>query len=190
MASPGRADRPWPPPKRPGGPAGGFHRRFDASFRAARDLVAAGRLGTPQLLRSLTRDPGIPDPGRVPPSTIFLETLIHDFDTLRFLNPGAEAVEVYAVADALAYPDFRDQGLQDTAVVLVRFDNGAVATAEASFNAVYGYDIRGEVFGSGGMVTAGDIRRTSMAFHGARGWWRATPGGATSTCSATPTRPS
>jgi myo-inositol 2-dehydrogenase / D-chiro-inositol 1-dehydrogenase len=132
-------------------------------------LIGAGRLGTPQLLRSLTRDPGIPDPGRVPPSTIFLETLIHDFDTLRYLNPGAEAVTVYAVADALAYPQFRDQGLQDTAVVLVRFDNGAMATAEASFNAVYGYDIRGEVFGSAGMATAGDIRRTTMAYHGAEG---------------------
>jgi myo-inositol 2-dehydrogenase/D-chiro-inositol 1-dehydrogenase len=147
----------------------GFNRRFDRSFRAAHDLVTAGRLGTPQLLRSLTRDPGIPDPGRVPPSTIFLETLIHDFDTLRYLNPGAEAVEVYAVADALAYPDFKDQGLQDTAVVLVRFDNGAMATAEASFNAVYGYDIRGEVFGSAGMATAGDIRRTTMTYHGPDG---------------------
>jgi len=147
----------------------GFNRRFDTGFRAAHELVAAGRLGTPQLLRSLTRDPGIPDPGRVPPSTIFLETLIHDFDTLRYLNPGAEPVEVYAVADALAYPDYKDQGLQDTAVVLVRFDNGAMATAEASFNAVYGYDIRGEVFGSAGMATAGDIRRTTMAYHGAEG---------------------
>ena len=147
----------------------GFNRRFDTGFRAAHDLVAAGRLGTPQLLRSLTRDPGIPDPGRVPPATIFLETLIHDFDTLRYLNPGAEAVEVYAVADALAYPDYKDQGLQDTAVVLVRFDNGAMATAEASFNAVYGYDIRGEVFGSAGMATAGDIRRTTMVYHGAEG---------------------
>jgi predicted dehydrogenase len=38
----------------------------------------------------------------VPPSTIFLETLIHEFDTLRYLNPGAEPVEVYALADALA----------------------------------------------------------------------------------------
>jgi myo-inositol 2-dehydrogenase / D-chiro-inositol 1-dehydrogenase len=147
----------------------GFNRRFDQSFRAAYDLVAAGRLGTPQLLRSLTRDPGIPDPGRVPPATIFRETLIHDFDTLRYLNPEAEAVEVYAVADALAYPDFKDQGLQDTAVVLIRFDNGAMATAEASFNAVYGYDIRGEVFGSAGMATAGDIRRTTMVYHGAEG---------------------
>jgi myo-inositol 2-dehydrogenase / D-chiro-inositol 1-dehydrogenase len=147
----------------------GFNRRFDRSFRAAHDLVAAGRVGTPQLLRSLTRDPGIPDPSRVPPSTIFLETLIHDFDALRYLNPGAEAVEVYAVADALAYPDFRNRGLQDTAVVLVRFDNGAMATAEASFNAVYGYDIRGEVFGSAGMVTAGDIRKTTTTLYGSEG---------------------
>jgi len=147
----------------------GFNRRFDPSFQAAHDLVAAGRLGIPQLLRSLTRDPGIPDPGRVPPSTIFLETLIHDFDALRYLNPGAEAVEVYAVADALAYPDFKAQGLQDTAVVLVRFDNGAIATAEANFNAVYGYDIRGEVFGSAGMATAGDLRRTTMTYYGPEG---------------------
>ena len=141
----------------------GFNRRFDTGFRAAHDLVAAGRLGTPQLLRSLTRDPGIPDPGRVPPSTIFLETLIHDFATLRYLNPGAEAVEVYAVADALAYPDYKDQGLQDTAVVLVRFDNGAMATAEASFNAVYGYDIRGEVLRLG---RHGHCRRHPPHHHG------------------------
>jgi myo-inositol 2-dehydrogenase/D-chiro-inositol 1-dehydrogenase len=147
----------------------GFNRRFDPSFRAAHDLVVAGRLGTPQLLRSLTRDPGTPDPGRVPPSGIFFETLIHDFDTLRYLNPGAEPVEVYAVADALAYPDFKAQGLQDTAVVLVRFGNGAIATAEANFNAVYGYDIRGEVFGSAGMVTAGDQRRTTMSYYGSEG---------------------
>ena len=51
-------------------------------------MIDAGRLGTPRLLRSVTRDPGGFDPSRVLPDTIFLETLIHDFDTLRFLNPG------------------------------------------------------------------------------------------------------
>jgi myo-inositol 2-dehydrogenase/D-chiro-inositol 1-dehydrogenase len=143
----------------------GFNRRFDASFAAAYEIVAGGGIGTPQLLRSLTRDPGGFDPARVPPWTIYLETLIHDFDTLRYLNPGGEAVEVYAVADALARPDWKDRGLLDTSIVVVRFDNGALATAEASFQAAYGYDIRGEVFGSAGMVTAGDIRRTSATLH-------------------------
>ncbi|MFD2091048.1 Gfo/Idh/MocA family oxidoreductase [Blastococcus deserti] len=147
----------------------GFNRRFAADWRAARVLLDAGTLGTPRLLRSLTRDPGGFDPSRVLPDTIFLETLIHDFDTLRFLNPGAEAVEVSAIGDALVEPDWRDRGLLDTAVVTVRFDNGAMAVAEACFEAAYGYDVRGEVLGSGGMVTMGDGRRSGMAFSGPAG---------------------
>jgi myo-inositol 2-dehydrogenase/D-chiro-inositol 1-dehydrogenase len=147
----------------------GFNRRFAADWRAARALLDAGTLGTPRQLRSVTRDPGGFDPSRVLPDTIFLETLIHDFDTLRFLNPGAEAVEVYATADALVEPEWRDRGLLDTAVVHVRFDNGAMAVAEACFEAAYGYDVRGEVLGSGGMATMGDGRRTGMVFSGSAG---------------------
>ena len=147
----------------------GFNRRYDAGFRAAHDRITGGAIGTPQLLRSLTRDPKLADPARILPWTIFLETLIHDFDALRFLNPGAEPVEVFALADALVRPDFRDQGLLDTAIVTVRFDNGALATAEASFQAVYGYDVRGEVLGSGGMVTVGELRQTSLNVYGADG---------------------
>jgi myo-inositol 2-dehydrogenase/D-chiro-inositol 1-dehydrogenase len=120
-------------------------------------------------LRSVTRDPGGFDPARVPPDTIFLETLIHDFDALRFLNPGADPVEVYALADALVEPEWRDRGLLDTATVVVRFDNGATGTAEACFEAAYGYDVRGEVFGSGGMATLGGLRRTGMTFAGKTG---------------------
>lgn len=147
----------------------GFNRRYDAGFRSAHDEITAGAIGTPQLLRSLTRDPKLADPAPIPPWTIFLETLIHDFDALRFLNPGAEPAEVFALADALVRPDFADRGLLDTALVTVRFGNGALASAEASFQAVYGYDVRGEVFGSAGMLTVGDARRTSVTRYGADG---------------------
>ncbi|NJC70579.1 Gfo/Idh/MocA family oxidoreductase [Planosporangium thailandense] len=133
----------------------GFNRRFAADFAAAKRIVDDGGVGTPQLLRSLTRDPGLANPGAVAPWTIFTQTLIHDFDTLNWFNAGATAVEVHAMADALVAPDFKADGLLDTAVVSIRYDNGALATAEASFSAAYGYDVRGEVFGSAGMVTAG-----------------------------------
>jgi myo-inositol 2-dehydrogenase/D-chiro-inositol 1-dehydrogenase len=140
----------------------GFNRRFSADFAAAHQLVTEGKIGTPQLMRSLTRDPGLANPAGVPPWTVFLQTLIHDFDTLLWLNPGAEPVSVYATADALVAPAFKGAGLLDTAVVVIAFDNGAIAVAEASFSAAYGYDGRGEVFGSGGMVSMGGGARTSL----------------------------
>ena len=143
----------------------GFNRRFDAGFRAAHEAVVSGSVGSVQLMRSLTRDPGLANPGAVPPWTIFTQTLIHDFDTLLWLNPGAEPIEVYATADALVAPDFKDRGLLDTAVVVVTFDNGARGVAEASFSAAYGYDVRAEVFGSRGMVTAGDGARSTARLY-------------------------
>lgn len=135
----------------------GFNRRFASDFASARDAIAAGSIGTPQLLRSLTRDPGISAEvaARVKPWTIFNETLIHDFDTLCWLNPGARVVEVYAQAAALIHPQFADAGYLDTSVVQLRFDNGAFGTAEASFQASYGYDVRAEIFGSEGVLLAG-----------------------------------
>ncbi len=157
----------------------GFNRRWDQAFAEGREAIDAGKVGAVQLIRSLTRDPGPfgGDPDRIPLWTIFYETLIHDFDTLLWLNPGAKPVEVFAMADALVRSDARDKGFLDTAVVNIRFDNGSIAVAEANFSAMYGYDIRGEVFGSGGMVTMGDVRRSSMTLFDKTGvsndTWRA-----------------
>lgn len=151
----------------------GFNRRYAKDFAAARKLITDGAVGQPQLLRSLTRDPGtaagIANPERIPPGTIFLETLIHDFDTLNWLNPGAVPVRVHAVADALVAPEHKAAGLLDTAAVSITYSNGAIAVAEANFNALYGYDVRGEVFGSAGMVTAGGPQASSATTYTAAG---------------------
>ncbi|GAA2199701.1 Gfo/Idh/MocA family oxidoreductase [Sinomonas flava] len=156
----------------------GFNRRYAADFLAARRDIAAGAVGTPQLLRSLTRDPGtgsIPHAARVPQWTIFLETLIHDFDALNWYNAGAEPLSVHVTADALVEPSLKDAGFLDTAVVTVRYANGAIAVAEASFSALYGYDVRGEVFGSAGMVQAGRPTETAALRYGAGGLSAETP---------------
>ncbi|KQX72608.1 Gfo/Idh/MocA family oxidoreductase [Aeromicrobium sp. Root472D3] len=147
----------------------GFNRRFAREFVAAHEAVVAGRLGTVRQLRSLTRDPGRgpSDPDVVPPWTIFTQTLIHDFDTLNWLNPGAHAVDVVATADSLTAPGHPT--LLDHATVVIRYSNGAIATAEASFAATYGYDVRGEVLGSEGMVTMGEGAQSSLRLHTADG---------------------
>jgi myo-inositol 2-dehydrogenase/D-chiro-inositol 1-dehydrogenase len=147
----------------------GFQRRFDRAYVRARGLVDSGDLGRIQSLRSLTRDPEMYDPGRVPPGAIFRETLIHDFDVLRFLAGGAEPVEVYAMADALVAPDWKSRGLLDSAVVTLRYDSGALGTADSSFQAVYGYDVRAEVFGSEGMASVGESSPINLVHHNRSG---------------------
>jgi myo-inositol 2-dehydrogenase/D-chiro-inositol 1-dehydrogenase len=147
----------------------GFNRRFAREFVAAQEAIAAGRLGTVRQLRSLTRDPGRgpSDPDAVPEWTIFTQTLIHDFDTLNWLNPGARALDVMATAGSLTAPGHPT--LLDHATVVIGYDNGAIATAEASFAATYGYDVRGEVLGSEGMVTMGEGAQSSLRLHTADG---------------------
>ncbi|TYL48748.1 Gfo/Idh/MocA family oxidoreductase [Marinomonas sp. IMCC 4694] len=142
----------------------GFNRRWDRAFVSAKEKIQQGVIGTPQQLRSLTRDPGPwgGDPFNIPTWTIFYETLIHDFDTLLWLNDNAKVVEVRALADALVRPDAKSHGHLDVATVTLRFDNGAIAIAEANFCAMYGYDVRAEVLGSLGMVQMGDVRKPNM----------------------------
>jgi predicted dehydrogenase len=76
-----------------------------------------------------------------------VEDLPRDADPRRrraaLVAGDARPVEVYAVADAVVAPDFSEAGLLDTPVVLVRFDSGSIATADASFSAAYGYDVWG-----------------------------------------------
>jgi myo-inositol 2-dehydrogenase / D-chiro-inositol 1-dehydrogenase len=153
----------------------GFQRRFDAGFIGARELAESGKLGAIQLLRSVTRDPRLDQPERVTPGAIFRETLIHDFDVLRFLAGGAEPVEVYAMADALILPDWKARGMLDTAAVSLRYDTGAMATADASFQAVYGYDVRAEVFGSEGMASVAGSRGAAVVHDSRAGSTRSRP---------------
>jgi len=59
----------------------GFNRRFDPSFKKAKNLVAKGAIGTPHLLRITSRDPEPPPISYIKISGgIFLDMMIHDFD--------------------------------------------------------------------------------------------------------------
>jgi myo-inositol 2-dehydrogenase/D-chiro-inositol 1-dehydrogenase len=147
----------------------GFQRRFDRAYRRAHEAVLAGEIGRLHTLRSLTRDPELKLPERLPPWALFLETLVHDFDALRYLASGAEPIEVFAMADTQVLPEWKERGLLDTAVVTLRFDSGAFALVDASFQAVYGYDVRAEVFGSTGMLRIGDQSPINLVHHDAHG---------------------
>jgi myo-inositol 2-dehydrogenase/D-chiro-inositol 1-dehydrogenase len=132
----------------------GFNRRFDHNFRRVHDLVLAGEIGVPHLIKITSRDPAPPPPAYVAVSGgIFLDMTIHDFDMARF-QAGSEVVEVYAAGSVLVDKAIGEAGDVDTAVVTLRFANGALGVIDNSRKATYGYDQRVEVFGSKGSAAA------------------------------------
>lgn len=130
----------------------GFNRRFDPNFRQVYEMIAAGEVGDLHILRITSRDPEPPSAEYAKASGgIFLDMTIHDFDMARYLA-GSEVIEVYAAGAVLLDPAIGAMGDIDTAVITLRFENGAIGTIDNSRRAVYGYDQRVEVFGSGGAV--------------------------------------
>jgi len=146
----------------------GFNRRFDPSFKKAKDLVAKGTIGTPHLVRITSRDPEPPPISYIKVSGgIFLDMMIHDFDMARYLL-DQEVVELMAVGSCLVDPAIGEAGDIDTAIVTLKYENGAWGTIDNSRKAVYGYDQRIEIFGSDGCVMVGNPKPTEVIFNSAK----------------------
>jgi len=147
----------------------GFNRRFDASFKRVHDLVAAGDIGVPHVVRITSRDPQPPPIAYVRVSGgLFLDMTIHDFDMARFLV-GSEVTELYVAGGVMVDPAIGQAGDIDTAIITLRYANGAIGAIDNSRQAVYGYDQRAEVFGSKGMVSTANLKPDSAQWSTADG---------------------
>ena len=130
----------------------GFNRRYDHNYRAMRKAVEEGKIGEVQFVRVSSRDPEPPPAEYVALSGgMFMDMMIHDLDMVRYLS-GQEVVELYAQGACMVDPAIGKAGDVDTVAINLKLANGALATIDGSRKAVYGYDQRGEVFGSKGCV--------------------------------------
>lgn len=135
----------------------GFNRRFDHNFAKARALLDEGRLGDVHVVKISSRDPVPPVMGYFTAPggercSIYTDTTIHDFDMARFLNPS-EVVEVYAMGSKLINKDKPEITRDDTCVITMRHADNSLTVIDNSWEAVYGYDQRAEVFGTRGAAT-------------------------------------
>ena len=111
-----------------------------------------GEIGEPHILHIISRDPAPPPISYVRVSGgLFLDMAIHDFDMARYLI-GSEIEEVHALAGVRVDPAIGEAGDVDTAVTLLKFENGVFGTIDNSRQAMFGYDQRCEVFGSKGAI--------------------------------------
>jgi predicted dehydrogenase len=140
----------------------GFMRRFDPDFEAAAMRVAAGEIGRPMLIKSLTHGPGLPPPWARDLKTsngMLAEVNSHDWDAIRWLagsNPQRVYVEVANFKGQARGVDTAN--FYDTALAQIKFESGAIASITGVCPCDYGYDSRVEIVGERGIIQIGDLR--------------------------------
>lgn len=150
----------------------GFNRRYDPAFRRLHREIAAGRVGTVEVVSITSRDPAPPPPAYVARSGgLFRDMMIHDLDMARWLL-GEEPVSVYARGSALIDPAIGTAGDIDTAVVVLETQSGRLCQITNSRRCAYGYDQRIEVFGSAGLARADNVPATTVETADAGGFTR------------------
>ena len=137
----------------------GFMRRYDDSFTAARERVAAGEIGEVVLVKSLSHGPSVPQEWMFDlrkSNGPLAEVSSHDIDAARWFV-GAEIDEVYAIGGnfrcpqaAQKYPDF-----YDNVAMVCRFENGKQGFIDGAMSVGYGYDSRMEILGTSGVMFVG-----------------------------------
>ncbi len=136
----------------------GFVRRFDRHHGAIAQGVREHRIGNPEMLHITSRDPELCSFEYLATSGgLFVDMMIHDFDMARFIM-GSEVKEVSAIGAALVNPKVAEVGDIDSAIVTLRFENGAIGTISCSRRSGFGYDQRIEILGSDGfLIDANDF---------------------------------
>lgn len=143
----------------------GFQRRYDPPYRQARDKIEAGEVGEVEQFIAVMRDPA-PAPLEYLAGSggIFIDQSIHDIDCARFLV--GEVEEVHAWGAVRVDPRIGEIGDVDTTNLSLRFAGGALGVIQNSRRAVYGYDVRTEVFGSRGKLVMDATPKTPLWQYG------------------------
>jgi myo-inositol 2-dehydrogenase/D-chiro-inositol 1-dehydrogenase len=131
----------------------GFQRRFDPSYARAKELIAAGAIGEPEMFRGISCDVIPPVEYLRTSGGLFWDLGIHDFDAARFLM-GKEITCVFAAGSIEVEPRLAEFDDVDHGVVTLKFEGGGLGVIQNAWRAPYGYDIRAEVHGPLGKIVA------------------------------------
>lgn len=140
----------------------GFMRRFDPAYHEAQRRIQRGDIGKPIYFKGLSRDGNMPPASFIEHSGgIYLDVAIHDYDIARFLM-GDDIVTVRATGNVLMNPFLKDYGDVDQAMTVMTFRGGGAGDVETMRISPYGYDIRGEVVGTEGIIQIGTMRQHNI----------------------------
>jgi myo-inositol 2-dehydrogenase/D-chiro-inositol 1-dehydrogenase len=140
----------------------GFQRRHDPGYRAARDAVTSGALGTLYSMRLAAHDADPSPEDYIPTSGgIFRDMHVHDFDLVRWLT-GEEVEQVFATGSVRHWERFGRHDDVDTTAIVLRTESGIPVAVTGARHDPLGYDSRAELFGSEDSLTVGLTRHSPL----------------------------
>ena len=141
----------------------GFNRRFDPTHHALRQAVVDGDIGHIHNITIISRDPDVPPLSYVKTSGgMFMDMTIHDFDMTRYILGDDAIASVFASGNIRINDRIARYNDIDTGAVHMHSEGGVLCQIINSRRAVYGYDQRIEVFGSGGMLQSENIHENTI----------------------------
>lgn len=135
----------------------GFMRRYDDSYRYAKQLVEAGELGELTLVRCYSIDPSsgmesfVKFAGASDSGGLFVDMSIHDIDLVRWFMKK-EVQKVWAIGKNAAYPQLDEVGELETGAALLQMEDKTMAILVAGRNCHHGYHVETELIGTKGML--------------------------------------
>jgi len=143
----------------------GYMRRYDASYRYAKEKIEAGDIGKPVLFRGYSVDPShamegflnfLPNSGGQ-----FLDMAVHDIDMARWLLKS-EPRTIYAMGGSFAFPQFADHRDGDNVAALMQFENDAMVFLLAGRTASHGYNVETEIIGTRATLRIGSVPQKNL----------------------------
>lgn len=135
----------------------GFMRRFDASYRHAKEIIDAGGIGEIIYIRAYGIDPisGMESFTKFATDNdsggIFVDMCIHDIDLIRWYT-GSDPVQTWSIGNNIAAPELEAINEFETGVANLRFENNMAATLIGGRHAAHGNQVEMEIMGSNGWI--------------------------------------
>lgn len=143
----------------------GFMRRYDLSYRLAKEKMDRGEIGDVILVRCYSQDPISIIEGTLEYAPRsggqFIDMSIHDIDLIRWLT-GSEPKNLWAIGGCFEFKQYKDWDDGDNVTCLMQCENDAMAFFFAGRAAAHGSAVETEIVGTRGTLRISAIPTNSM----------------------------
>ena len=144
----------------------GFMRRYDLSYRKAKEKIDNGDIGRVVLVRCYTQDPAATIESTLKFAPLsggqFLDMSVHDADLCRWFTGNQTPKNIWAIGGCFEYEQYRQWNDGDNVSALIQFENEAMAFLFAGRAAAHGSNVETEIVGTKGTLRIGSVGTDSM----------------------------